>query len=47
MYLKKQLAVVDPELLVTRLGMGVPTGADLEYADEVTLRQAIEGRRNM
>jgi recombination protein RecR len=32
---------------VTRLGMGVPTGADLEYADDTTLREAIEGRRSM
>jgi recombination protein RecR len=32
---------------VSRLGMGVPTGADLEYADEVTLREAIEGRRTI
>ncbi len=31
--------------LITRLGVGVPTGADLEYADEVTLKFAIEGRR--
>lgn len=30
---------------VTRLGMGMPTGADVEYADETTLTQAIEGRR--
>ena len=27
--------------------MGVPTGADLEYADETTLREALEGRREM
>ncbi len=32
-------------LKVTRLGMGIPTGADLEYADEMTLIQAMEGRR--
>ncbi len=32
---------------VTRLGMGIPTGADLEYADETTLREAIEGRREI
>lgn len=32
---------------VTRLGMGIPTGADLEYADETTLRQAVEGRRSI
>lgn len=47
MYLKKQLSVINPELLITRLGMGIPTGADLEYADEVTLTQAIEGRREL
>lgn len=32
---------------VTRLAYGVPVGADLEYADEVTLSRAIEGRREM
>lgn len=35
------------KLRITRLGMGIPTGADLEYADETTLTQAIEGRRSM
>ena len=30
---------------VTRLAYGVPVGADLEYADEVTLSRALEGRR--
>lgn len=35
------------ELKITRLGMGVPTGADLEYADETTLTQALEGRRSL
>jgi len=34
-------------LKISRLGMGIPTGADLEYADEVTLREAIEGRRQL
>lgn len=32
---------------VTRLGMGIPTGADLGYADEATLTQAILGRREL
>lgn len=32
-------------LVVTRLAYGVPVGADLEYADEVTLSRALEGRR--
>ncbi len=34
-------------LVVTRIAHGVPVGAELEYADEVTLAKAIEGRRQM
>ena len=34
-------------ILVTRLASGLPVGGDLEYADEVTLGQALEGRREM
>jgi recombination protein RecR len=49
MYLRKQISQLSSnnKLLVTRLGMGIPTGADLEYADEVTLTQALEGRREL
>ncbi len=36
-----------PELRVTTLARGLPTGGDLEYADEGTLSRAIEGRREM
>jgi len=32
---------------VTRIAMGVPVGSDLEYADEVTVHKAMEGRREM
>jgi recombination protein RecR len=32
---------------VTRLGYGIPVGGDLEYADEVTLYRALEGRRDV
>jgi len=32
---------------VTRIAMGVPVGSDLEYADEVTLHKAMEGRREV
>ena len=35
------------KIMVTRLGMGVPTGAELEYADELTLSQALEGRKSI
>jgi recombination protein RecR len=47
MYLNKKLKSLSPKLKVTRLGMGIPTGADLEYADETTLTQAIAGRREI
>lgn len=47
MYLTKRIKQVNEAIKVTRLGMGIPTGADLEYADEVTLTQAIYGRREM
>jgi recombination protein RecR len=32
---------------VTRIGMGVPVGSDLDYADEFTMSKAMEGRREM
>ena len=34
-----------PEIAVTRLASGLPVGADLEYADELTLGRALVGRR--
>ena len=34
-----------PDITVTRLASGLPVGADLEYADEVTLGRALAGRR--
>jgi recombination protein RecR len=42
-YLSRLL--VQPGLTVTRLASGLPVGGDLEYADEVTLGRAFEGRR--
>ena len=47
MYIAKKLKVNNGKLKITRLGMGIPTGADLEYADETTLREALEGRRDI
>ena len=32
---------------VTRIAMGIPVGSDLEYADEVTMSKAMEGRRDL
>jgi len=48
MYIKKQIIEIGngtSHIKITRLGVGVPTGADLEYVDDVTLKYAIEGRR--
>jgi recombination protein RecR len=42
-YLSRMLTHLD--LRVTRLASGLPVGGDLEYADEVTLGRAFEGRR--
>ncbi|OGY50072.1 MAG: recombination protein RecR [Candidatus Buchananbacteria bacterium RIFCSPLOWO2_01_FULL_56_15] len=36
-----------PNLTVTRLARGLPTGSDLEYTDEVTLSNALSGRREV
>lgn len=35
------------KIKITRLAMGLPTGADLEYADRLTLKKALEGRRDI
>jgi recombination protein RecR len=35
----------NPDISVTRLASGLPVGADLEYADELTLGRALAGRR--
>jgi recombination protein RecR len=46
MYIAKQLKNPDySHIKVTRIGRGLPMGADLEYADEFTLSKALEGRQ--
>jgi recombination protein RecR len=45
MYISRQLGPLG--VRVTRLAHGLPMGGDLEYADEVTLTRALEGRREM
>ena len=44
-YLERRLAAYGVQ--VTRLARGLPVGGDLEYADEVTLARALEGRRTV
>jgi recombination protein RecR len=45
MFINRQLAKLG--VRTTRLARGLPMGGDLEYADEVTLSRALEGRREM
>lgn len=45
MYLSRLLGPM--EVKVTRLAYGIPVGSQLEYADEITLMRALEGRREM
>jgi recombination protein RecR len=48
MYIAKEIKKLpNSKIKITKLGMGIPTGADLEYADEVTLTQALSGRREL
>ena len=45
MYLARQIQPLG--LKVTRIASGLPVGGDLEYADELTLGRALEGRREL
>lgn len=44
-YLREQLTSLVPQ--VTRLAHGLPMGADIEFADQVTLKEALAGRRTL
>ncbi|MBI3984517.1 MAG: recombination protein RecR [Candidatus Levybacteria bacterium] len=44
MYIAKQIKAKDLRVKITRIGRGLPVGADLEYADDITLQRAMEGR---
>ncbi|MEA2274065.1 MAG: recombination protein RecR [Solirubrobacteraceae bacterium] len=45
LHIAESLHKRSPDVAVTRLASGLPVGADLEYADEVTLGKALAGRR--
>ena len=47
LHLAHELRERAPEVTVSRLASGLPVGADLEYADEVTLGRALTGRRTL
>ena len=46
-YLAHELRRARPDLRITRIATGVPAGSDIEYADEVTMTRAMEGRREL
>ncbi len=45
LYLKRKLQPLGVK--ITRLGRGLSTGADLEYADEITLSEALKNRKEL
>jgi recombination protein RecR len=47
LHIAAQLRERAPGVVVTRLASGLPVGADLEYADELTLGRALAGRRTL
>jgi len=44
MYISKQIKTINNRLSITRIGRGIPIGADIEYADPITLQRAMESR---
>ncbi len=46
-YIQDMISGIKGTVKVTRLAMGLPTGADLEYADQLTLKRALEGRKEV
>ena len=47
MYIQQLIGQSRSDISITRIGHGLPVGADLEYADGVTIARAMEGRRKM
>ena len=44
-YIKEKISELGGTIKITRIARGLPVGGDLEYADEVTLKRSLEGRR--
>ena len=45
LFLQKHIKDAGIEVQVSRLARGIPVGVDIEYADQITLTHALEGRR--
>ena len=46
-YLATALHAANSQMRITRIATGIPAGADIEYADEVTMARAMDGRREI
>ncbi len=44
LYLEREIKKLKPSIRITRLARGLPMGSDLQYADEITLSNALKGR---
>lgn len=48
LYIQRQIQEeINPELVISRLARGIPVGVDLEYADQITLTHALQGRKTL
>ncbi len=47
LFLQRQIEQAKLTLEISRLARGIPVGVDLEYADQITLTHALEGRRKL
>lgn len=47
MYIKKKIDSLEKNIKITRIGSGLPIGADLEFADQATLSRSMENRRRL
>lgn len=47
LFLQRQIKDAGLEIKLSRLARGIPVGVDLEYADQITLSHALEGRRTL
>jgi len=47
LFMQRQIEQAKIKLIISRLARGIPVGVDLEYADQITLTHALEGRRTL
>lgn len=47
LFLQRHIQEANTQVIISRLARGIPVGVDLEYADQITLTHALEGRRTL